>query len=136
MRSSIVIDMAKKSRRNKKEDESMRIKVKNYKVAKLIAGLFDGFHIDRKGNNVFLVINKKNQTYEYPEDDPIYKYLEAFGKKPENLDEAYEKLAGHEELEIPAPDLDLALERLAKRHKYKNPQLDEAYKYLAGQVHS
>jgi len=108
--------MAKKSRRNKKN------------------------HIAKRSRR-----NKKNLThkypeyeiyeiYEYPEDDPTYKYLEAFGKEPENLDEAYEKLTGHEELEIPA--LDLALERLAKRHKYKNSQLDKAYKYLAGRVHS
>jgi len=44
------------------------------------------------------------------------------------------KLAGHEELEIPA--LDLAFERLAKRHRYKNSQLDKAYKYLARRAHS
>ena len=108
MRSSIVIDMAKRSRRNKNpkyeypEDETYEY--------------------------------PEDETCEYPEDDPICKYLEAFGKKPENLDEAYEKLAGNEKLEIPA--LDLAFERLAKRHKYKNSQLDKAYKYLARQVHS
>ena len=84
MRSSIVIDMAKRSRRNKKNS--------------------------------------------------IYKYLEAFGKQPKNLDKAYAKLAGHEKFKIPT--LDLAFERLAKRHRYRNSQLDKAYKYLAGRVHS
>ena len=77
-----------------------------------------------------IVINMAKKSRRYK--DPIYKYLEAFGKKPKNLDKAYAKLAGHEKLKIPA--LDLAFERLAKRHKYKNSQLDKAYKYLAERV--
>jgi len=98
MRSSIVIDMAKRSRHNKKNHmaKKSRRNKKNltYKypeddpIYKYLKDKFPEYDVYK--------------IYEYPEDDPVYKYLEAFGKKPENLDEAYEKLAGHEELEIPA----------------------------------
>jgi len=81
-------------------------------------------------SSIVIDMAKRSRRYK----DPIYKYLEAFGRKPKNLSKAYAKLAGHEKLKIPA--LDLALERLAKRHKYRNSQLDKAYKYLAGRVHS
>jgi len=80
-------------------------------------------------SSIVIDMEKKSRRYIHP----IYsKYVKEFGKRPKNLDKAYMKLAGHEELEIPA--LDLAFERLAKRHRYKNSQLDKAYKYLAGRV--